>query len=292
MAIGTGLALLGSAVIGGVGSAISNKNSNKAVTQAANSQQQVASENNALTRDIYNQNRGILDPYVSRGNQAGGAINALLGLTPEMSGGGGATQQFPGQTNALAGFAGQSPAYGALSPYMMNEQGMMQGDGPQYMTNQQYGQPVPQVGQAPQGTVNALSPYQQAFQNYQNSTGYQFRVGEGLNAINSGYAARGQLQSGAAQKALLAYNQNMASGEFGNYMNLLGGQQNVGLSAGNALAGVGTNYANTVSSNNQNAADALSNSALVRSQNNNAMWSNFGSLAGNALGYSSYGLGR
>ena len=119
-----------------------------------------------------------------------------------------------------------------------------------------------------------------AFRSYKGSTGYTFRVDEGNRAINSGYAARGLLESGAAQKALMRFGQNIASDEFGRYVGQLQGQQGVGLSATNALAGVGTNFVNQTSFNNQNGADALSNAALLRGNAN----AQFASTAGNALG--------
>ena len=45
----------------------------------------------------------------------------------------------------------------------------------------------------------------QAFDNFYNSMVYQFPLQQGLEAINSQYAARGALESGAAQKAIGEY---------------------------------------------------------------------------------------
>lgn len=59
---------------------------------------------------------------------------------------------------------------------------------------------------------------EQAFNQYQQSTGYQFRLGQGMQGIEGSRAARGVLNSGATAKALNDYGQNMASQEFGNYM--------------------------------------------------------------------------
>lgn len=49
--------------------------------------------------------------------------------------------------------------------------------------------------------------------------GYQFRLGEGLNAIQRGAAARGTLLTGGLQKGLQRYAQDYASGEYGNIFN-------------------------------------------------------------------------
>lgn len=108
---------------------------------------------------------------------------------------------------------------------------------------------------------------QNAFDTFRNSTGYQFRFGEGMNALNSGYAGAGILQSGDAMRAAQEYGQNFASNEFGNYFNALANQQGIGLSGASALAGVGTNYAGMVTdANNQNAANQA-NALLYRGQN-------------------------
>lgn len=64
---------------------------------------------------------------------------------------------------------------------------------------------------------------QQAFKNYQNSTGYQFQLGQGQQAVNTNAAASGLLDSGANAKALTQYGQNLASTTFNNYLSQLGG---------------------------------------------------------------------
>lgn len=112
------------------------------------------------------------------------------------------------------------------------------------------------------------------------SPGYQFRVGQGMSALNTGWAARGLLNSGAAQKAALSFGQGIASDEYNNRFNQLAQQQGVGLSAGNALAGVNTNFTNNVTNQNNSLANVLANSALARGQSTGQMWGTIG----NALG--------
>lgn len=127
------------------------------------------------------------------------------------------------------------------------------------------------------GDANAA---RSAFDTFRGSTGYDFRVKEGQNALTSSLAGSRILQSGAAAKALERFRQGTASDEFGRYLGYLGNQQGIGLSGANALAGVGTNFANAVSANNQNAADATSNAALIRGQAN----ANIFGTAANAIG--------
>lgn len=82
---------------------------------------------------------------------------------------------------------------------------------------------------------------EQAFQQYQDSTGYQFRLGQGMDAIEGSRAARGVLNSGATAKELTQYGQNMASAEFNNYLDRLGQQQQVGLNSAYQVASSGAN---------------------------------------------------
>lgn len=193
MAIGTMAAIgLGAA---GVGSFLGSKSQSKAAKTAANTQQQVANQNNALAQGIYNQNQQTLAPYVQAGVPAVGAMNSMLGLG--------------------------DPAQG-----------------------------------------------QNAFRQFMQNSDYGFQFGEGSNQINSGHAGAGTLQSGAAMKDLERFRQNLQSGYRGQFMNALGNQQGLGMGAASAQAGVGQNYVNTVSANNQNAGDAAANAALVRGANN------------------------
>jgi len=197
MAIGTAAAIgLG---VAGVGAALGARSSSKAAGKAADTSLAVAQQNNALAREIYDQNSATLNPFVDRGNEAGNAINSLLGISG--------------------------------------------GDNPQ-------------------------ADYNNALENFRSSTGFDFRQQEGNNALNTGYAASGALRSGAAQKSFADYNQNIASNEFGNYIGQLGNQQNLGLGAASAQAGVGQNFSNTFSANNNAAGTSEANALWVKGQNN------------------------
>jgi len=67
-----------------------------------------------------------------------------------------------------------------------------------------------------------------AFNQYKDSTGYQFRMDQGLRGITDSRAAQGVLNSGATSKALMDYGQGMASREFSNYLGQLGNAQQFG----------------------------------------------------------------
>jgi hypothetical protein len=81
--------------------------------------------------------------------------------------------------------------------------------------------------------------------NYQADPGYQFRLQQGEDGIRRMQAAQGGRFGGAAMKALVDYDQNMASQEFGNYVNRANsefgarsGVDDRSLSAANSAAGV------------------------------------------------------
>lgn len=275
MAIGTMAAIgLGAAAIGGAMSANSQK---KAAYKAADTSQAVATQNNALARDIYGQNRTALSPYMQRGNAAGDQMNALLGL------GGSQGQSLPTQQPLQQQQMGGQNALMQAKPWLSSGFG---GSGTQFAPPiPAYGGGAPQMTQPTQSSQQAAG---NAFDIFRNSTGYQFRLGEGMDALNSGYAGAGTLQSGAAMRAATEYGQNFASNEFGNYMGYLGNQQGVGLQGAGALAGVGIDYSRDVMGNNNSAGSAAANAAIIAGQNN--PFANALGMAGGGL--FQMGLGR
>jgi hypothetical protein len=142
-------------------------------------------------------------------------------------------------------------------------------------------------GNAAGATINALSGLggdvaaaNNAFRTYIDNSDYAFRRNEGERGLAAKLSQAGGVESGAAIKATQQYGKNLDAGYRGDYFNVLGNQQAVGVSGVNALAGVGTNFTNQVTNNNQNLADAQSNGALIKGAAN----ANFGATVGNALG--------
>ena len=86
-----------------------------------------------------------------------------------------------------------------------------------------------------QAQLLGLSPITDAtkngFQNYLGSTGYNFQLGQGTNAIASQGAASGLLNSGGTGKALEQYGQNIGGQYFNNYLSQLGGVSQAGQAA-------------------------------------------------------------
>ncbi len=257
------------AIIGGVasvaGSVLSSKAQSKAAKQAAQVSENNAQLNDRTIRDMYAQNSAVLAPWQQSGLQANQMYNALLGIPnqqPVQQ-----VQQAPMQ-NALSygGYSGGFEALGGDYPFMVEGYGMQQ--------------PVQQV----QPSITPQTA-QNAFDTYRGSTGYNFRMNEGIRAIDAGAPVR---NSGATLKARMNYGQNLASDEFGRYLGYLGNQQNLGYGAASAQAGVGQNVSNSLVANNNANASNQGNALLARGNANAQMWNGIGNGFGMLMG-SSFG---
>lgn len=131
--------------------------------------------------------------------------------------------------------------------------------------------------------------FDQAFDNYRNSTGYQFQFDQGNRAIQNSAAAQGGLLSGNAIKAGQRYGQQMGQSSFQQYLDRLYGQQGTGLTAASAQAGVGTNYGQQVTANNNLGTETRANAALSSAGNINQLLASVTGTAGNLAGQRAFG---
>jgi hypothetical protein len=79
-----------------------------------------------------------------------------------------------------------------------------------------------------------------AFNNYLNSTGYNFQLKSGSGAITTNNASKGLLNSGGTGKALVKFGQDLGANYFNNYLTQLAGQQTAGDNALTRTANAGT----------------------------------------------------
>jgi len=148
--------------------------------------------------------------------------------------------------------------------------------------------------------VSGLEPYREAgksaLENYRDivlggdaskfrtTPGYEFRLGEGVKALERGASARGGLLSGAQQKALTRYGQDIGSQEYQNYLSQLAGLMGQGYGAsttsGGYLTGAGSNLANLYGNIGQ---QQLAGYGMLGQQK--------GQFMGNLLGAGATGLG-
>lgn len=211
------MAVIASALIIGattVGGALISSNASHQASKAAAT---AATNNNALQREIYSQNTSNLQPWMQRGNQAGAAQSALLGLGGDQA-----------------------------------------------------------------GATNALN-------NYANSAGLNFQLQQGQRAVTGANSVKGLLHSGDTLKRLDQYGQGLGASYFERYLNQLNGVSQQGLGGANALAGVGTNYANAVGANNDSAASATGNAALSSAANTNALLGSAAQTGGFLYGSGAFG---
>ncbi len=165
-----------------------------------------------------------------------GALGSVAGGLLSKSGNQGAGNSLLGQEAGTTAFnqsaAQASQDRSTLSPWVQtggaaaDQIGKLLGLGSLYQSGP-YGAMSLNPGNWQQDQQNALA-------RFQTDPGYQFRVQQGVNAIDRSGAARGMRMSGAQQKALSDYGQNTGSAEYGNYFNRLAGASGQGLTAANA----------------------------------------------------------
>lgn len=124
--------------------------------------------------------------------------------------------------------------------------------------------------------------------------GYQFRVDQGVSAMDASASSRGNLLSGGALKDMNEFGQNMASQEYMNIFQRLAQISNVGIQAtgmmSNAAMGVATGSANA-------AGDLAYTTASGETAIGNAnadMWSGIGSaitMGMSGIDWGSFGAG-
>ena len=103
-------------------------------------------------------------------------------------------------------------------------------------------------------------------QQFQQDPGYQFRLTEGLKALDRQAAARGGLISGGALKAAQRYGQEMASGEYTNAFNRYQAERQARLGPLQSLAGVGQTTAQQLAAQGQQMASNVGQAQAAAAQ--------------------------
>src|SRR3990167_5094830 len=116
------------------------------------------------------------------------------------------------------------------------------------------------------------------------SPGYQFRLGQGEQAIDRAAGAQGMRRSGATLKALTRFGQDYASNEFGNIYNLLAGISGTGQQTGAQLGGFGAQNAGTIGNLMTGAANARGAAGIAGAN----AWQNALNTGVNAYGQQSF----
>lgn len=98
----------------------------------------------------------------------------------------------------------------------------------------------------------------------ENTPGYQFRLGEGLKALERSAAARGTLLTGGTLKGLERYAQDYASGEYEKRVNQLMGLSTLGRGAAGAQASLGSQYGSDIANLTTGAGNAQAAGTIGR----------------------------
>lgn len=98
--------------------------------------------------------------------------------------------------------------------------------------------------------LNGQQGQDQGFQDWRNSTGYQFGLDQGTQSITGNAATQGLLNSGSTLKALDTYGQNYANTQYQNYLNPLQSLLGSGINAASTIGGAGQVSSGSQSSNN------------------------------------------
>jgi hypothetical protein len=187
--------------------------------RAARATTDAADQSNALQERIYNQSRSDNEPWRQVGISALGKLAKIYGVSPQ--------SLMPSYQGGVAG------NYGG-------------GD---------FGAPAGGVAGNYGGAADSAND-NDPFAGFYASPDYQYRLGEGMKAIERSAAARGNLRSGATMRAIGNHAQGEASKEWNTYVDRLSSLAGVGQSATASNAALGQSYAANASNTIMNAGNA------------------------------------
>lgn len=242
----------GSAISGYMGAQAAESAANTqaaAARDAASAQLQASRESNQLQREMYLSNLGLQRPNIQAGQVALAALTGGLGLNVNYG------RPLPG-----AG-TGSPMAGGTTGPTYMNSQGQTVDAQGNVIQQTSPGMPdMSQYGATPEEMQQAAGKFSGQFtQTFKPSDltmdpSYQFRLNQGLRAIQARGAATGMLQTGQGLRDISDYAQESASQEYGNAYNRFMRNQETLYNRLAGIAGVGQTATGAVGAAGQTAA--------------------------------------
>ena len=265
--LGVGASLLGGAM------------QSSAANKAAKAQEAAANRQMNFAEKVYNEQKQTLSPYVQSGTTANAAYNYLLGLGEAPTIGG-----QPLSISTIPGTASGGNALSASDSAFMASNGMSMPSGgtrspTTYRTSD--GRTFSTLQEA-QAWANSNPTGGQKYGGFQASPGYQYRLNQGLDAVQSSAAARGMLNSGATMNAVNAEAQGQASNEWNSYLDRLMGQSSNGQNAALGQTAAAGNMGNVT----YNALGSIGDAKSAGSVASGNAWN---SAIENALGAWKYG---
>lgn len=274
-------AIVGGAVIGGVASNMAAKKGSDAAGEATD-----------LQRNQYDQTRADQAPWRQAGQIALNQIVSGLGGDPAANQP--AALQKTQENFDRNAYLANNPdvAAAGVDPYFHYLR-YGQGEGrtftftPEALAAQSslQSQPTAQMQGDPQGEFNRSF----TLADFQKDPGYEFRLNQGLDAVQGSRAAKGSMFSGATLKALQDYGSDYASSEYGKAydrfnndrtqrFNRLATVAGIGQTATNNVGTAGANFAKNASSNIMSGANASAAGTIGVANSINGGLSNLQSL--------------
>lgn len=260
----------------GVGSAVAGAYSSK---KAAGAQAGATKNANATQLAMFNQSRDDYEPYRQAGYEGLNLLQMYLGQQPvERPGGLGRTREdFDASAYLRANPDVAANKHYSRDPFRHWEE-WGQGEGRQFALSavgkqrqEEQDQRLAQM-KADGSFGSLLKPF--TGENLADDPGYQFRLGEGMKALDRSASARGGLYSGAQLRGLQRYGQEYASNEFTNafnrddaqkksVFNMLSGVSGTGQAATNQVTNQGMQTAGVIGNNLTNMGNARASSYLA-----------------------------
>lgn len=115
---------------------------------------------------------------------------------------------------------------------------------------------------------------------YTKSPGYDFRFKEGQRALNANYASQGAMGTGAHQKALMQYGQDIATNDYQNFLN----RYYQSLQPLQSLSGLGLSAAGTTVNAGQDAAQGIAGLQVKQGAERGSSYGNLADIVGGGMG--------
>lgn len=269
---------IGAAV--GLGSALIGSSSASRATKA---QTRSADQQVALQSEIYDEQSQLFAPFVGAGTNALAALNFELGLGPRPTVGG-TPQQITSEQYTINSPQPESRRYSTSEARIEGRSGnnVFQPQGPTTGTRFRVGDQIFDTMEDAQSYANANTTGGTEYGGFTKTPGYDFRLNEGLSAVDSSVARRQGLVSGNALRARGSYAEDYATGEYNNYLARLSGLASNGQSAAGQQGAAAQSFATGTSNALSARGDAQSAGAI-------GVGNAFQGGLNNALGIWAYG---
>lgn len=247
--------------------------SSRAASRAADAQERQNTAAIGETRRQFDQTRADMAPFLGAGQRANAALAFELGLGPRPQE---RAPDLPGIRRLPGARAPAQPMQPSNSLPMWGGDGggfAPQAAGPRFAVGDATFDTRREARDYRDGMAGDVAPEDSFdYGGFRATPGYEFRFGEGLDAMQSTLAAGGMLGSGRALRAATRYGQNVGAEEYGNYLARL-----------MTLSGRGQGQVNSLASFGANAAGNIGNAMMATGQAQGAAAVNQGNITTGTL---------